>query len=970
MTDLKLKPHPSLAAEATESSQPQLRNLLQADDFIRRHIGPNDEQIKDMLKELKLRDLNDLIKQTIPSAIILKRPIKASSSQSEQSMLQLLAEWMGQNKRLVSMLGMGYYDCYTPAVIQRSFLENPGWYTAYTPYQAEISQGRLELLANFQQLVMDLTGMDCANASLLDEATAAAEAMNLAKRAAKNKSVKFFVDRYCFPQTQEVLKTRAAPLNIELVFGDPCADYLPHSEDFFGVLIQYPNRCGGIGDISPFAEAAHKHQSIFVVASDLLALILLKSPGASGADIVLGSSQRFGVPLGYGGPHAAFFAVKNAYQRLLPGRLIGITQDTKGKPALRMALQTREQHIRRDKATSNICTAQVLLANMASLYASYHGPQGLKTIATRVNRLARLLALGLKQSGEELFSSWFFDTLIIKTPRAAQLREEAERRGYNLLVTEEENISISCDETTSPEDINNLLRVFDGETNLDVYKLDHQLGDQFSLPLLREDKILTHPVFHNYQSETKMLRYLRSLQQKDISLDRSMIALGSCTMKLNAAAEMMPISWLCVNGIHPFAPPHQTSGYARFLKDFSGMLQELTGFSAISLQPNSGAQGEYAGLMTIRAYHHSRGDAQRTLCLIPSSAHGTNPASAVMAGLEVQIVTCDKHGNVDLTDFKEKVERAGDKLAALMITYPSTHGVFEDKILALTELVHKQGGQVYLDGANLNAMVGLVRPLDIGADVCHINLHKTFCIPHGGGGPGMGPIGVAQHLVDFLPGHWTQGTQGSVSAAPFGSASILPISWAYIKMMGTQGLVQATKVAILNANYLAHKLASHYPILYKGKSGRNAHECIIDLRSINRDSGISEEDIAKRLIDYGFHAPTMSFPVPHTLMIEPTESESKEELDRFVEAMISIREEINQVAKGEYPASDNPLCNAPHTLDDLSGEWQRPYSKRQAFYPLDYLRQDKYFPPLNRIDNVYGDRNLMCTCLPVEAYSS
>lgn len=926
-----------------------------------------------MLTALGVQSLDELISQTIPAAVRSQQPLSVGEPQSEQAMLQLLAEWMSHNKQLTSMLGLGYYGCYTPPVIQRSFLENPGWYTAYTPYQPEISQGRLELLANFQQVVMDLTAMDCANASLLDEATAAAEAMTLARKMAKNKSNRFFVDKYCFPQTKAVLATRAASQYIKIVYGDICEDYLPAPADYFGVLVQYPNAEGRIARLFSRAKLAHEHQALFIVASDLLALTLLFPPGADGADIVFGNSQRFGIPLGYGGPHAAFFAVKTAYQRQLPGRLIGITKDTKGKTALRMALQTREQHIRRDKATSNICTAQALLANMTALYASYHGPTGLRTIANRVQRLARLLAFGLEQAGEKIKHQSFFGTVLVETPRAAQVKKVAEKAGYNLLRPTADCLSISCDETTQPADIESLWRIFNDQQDLNIFALDKQLADYGALPakLLRKDRILTHPVFHNYQTETKMMRYLRSLQQKDIGLDRSMIALGSCTMKLNATAEMMPLSWSTVNNIHPFAPSNQTKGYQKFLADFSAMLKDITGFSGISLQPNSGAQGEYAGLMTIRAYHHSRGDTQRTICLIPSSAHGTNPASAVLAGMQVQVVNCDAKGNVAIDDFNAKVEAAGDQLAAFMITYPSTHGVFEDAIQTISTKVHQHGGQIYLDGANLNAMVGLVRPLDIGADVCHINLHKTFCIPHGGGGPGMGPIGVAQHLVKFLPGHWTlPQTTGSVSAAPYGSASILPISWAYIKMMGSQGLTQATKIAILNANYIAQQLAPHYPILYTGKQGRNAHECILDIRPIKREISITEEDIAKRLIDYGFHAPTMSFPVAGTLMVEPTESESKEELDHFITAMISIRQEINRIQQGEYSPTDNPLCNAPHTLEDLYENWQHPYSKEQAFYPLSHLRQDKYFAPVNRIDNVYGDRNLICSCLPIEAYKS
>lgn len=956
------------AESLPQKSPAEQAGLVSEEDFIRRHLGPDEKQIREMLAEMGLKSLDELIRQAIPSSLVSNYQFKLGAPQPDHAMLHQLSEWMRQNKKMTHMLGLGYYGCYVPPVIQRSFLENPGWYTAYTPYQAEISQGRLELLANFQQLVMDLTGMDCANASLLDEATAAAEAMTLARRVAKNPAMRFFVDENCFPQTLDLIQTRAAPLGIEVRIGNPAKDYLPHSDDFFAVLLQYPNKQGHIGDISPYGEAAHRNQAVLAVASDLLALVLLRSPGAAGADIVFGNSQRFGVPLGYGGPHAAFFAVRDGYQRHLPGRLIGRTQDIKGKPALRMALQTREQHIRRDKATSNICTAQVLLANMAALFASYHGPVGLRAIATRTNRMARLLAFGLTNLGEKLVSSQFFDTVVIKSAHAPALRKEAEKQGYNLLLAGKERLGISCDETTDYQDIQNLLNLFAKEKSPEIAVLNQQLGDAFSLPFRRDDDILAHPVFHNYQTETNMLRYMRSLQLKDIGLDRSMIPLGSCTMKLNATAEMMPVSWSSVSNIHPFAPAHQTTGYAQFLQDLSNMLMEMTGFSAISLQPNSGAQGEYAGLLAIRRYHQSRGESQRLVCLIPSSSHGTNPASAILAGFKVQVVGCDKHGNVDIKDFKDKVAQAGNELAALMITYPSTHGVFEDSITTITDLVHQQGGLVYMDGANLNAMVGLIRPVDLGMDVCHINLHKTFCIPHGGGGPGMGPIGVIKELADFLPGHWTEGTEGAVAAAPYGSASILPISWAYIKMMGTRGLAQATKVAILSANYLAHRLAPHYPILYKGKGGRNAHECIIDIRPLRKTSGITDEDIAKRLIDYGFHAPTMSFPVAGTLMIEPTESECKKELDKFIQAMVSIRKEIAEVEEGKYPATNNVLRNAPHTLVDLYEEWDRPYSKQKAFFPLPYLQQDRYFPPVNRIDNVYGDRNLVCSCLPVELY--
>ena len=952
-----------------------LDNLLQEDDFIRRHIGPDKADIKEMLAKLKVKDLDELIKQTVPAKILSKEPLAMAGPLSENYSVEYLREMMSRNIINRSMIGLGYYDCHIPAVILRNLLENPGWYTAYTPYQAEISQGRLELLLNFQQMIVDLTGMDVANASLLDEATAAAEAMTLAKRSpGVNKSDNFFVSNKCFPQTLSLLKTRSAPLGIKLTIGD-IKDYKDNPADYFGVLLQYPDLHGEVNDLSVLAELVHSNNALLCVATDLLSLILLRSPGEMNADIVFGNSQRFGVPLGFGGPHAAFFAVREKLQRSMPGRLIGVSVDSKDKPALRMALQTREQHIRRDKATSNICTAQVLLANMASLYAAYHGYEGLSIIAKRVNRLASLAALFTKEAGYEPATDNFFDTVSLITDKAAGLAIDAAKAGYNFCVLDSGKcLQLSFDETSTINDLITALNILGCKLDKDkVIAADNKItAYSFDAKFLRQDEILSHPVFKQHQTETKMMRYLRKLQQKDIGLDRSMIALGSCTMKLNAASEMVPISWPEINRIHPFAPTDQTMGYAKFIDELEDMLKEITGFASVSFQPNSGAQGEYAGLLAIRSYHAKKGDTERDICLIPSSSHGTNPASAVMAGMKVVVVSCDDKGNVNVEDMKAKIAANEDKIAALMITYPSTHGVFEESIKEICDLIHKAGGQVYMDGANLNAMVGITRPADIGADVCHINLHKTFCIPHGGGGPGMGPIGVAPQLVEFLPRHWASGKcddLNSVSAAPYGSASILAISWAYIKMMGGAGLTRATKVAILNANYIATVLGGHYPVLYKGVHGRNAHECIFDIRAIKKASGISEEDIAKRLIDYGFHAPTMSFPVSGTLMVEPTESESKDELDRFCAAMIQIRKEITEVEEGKLPLEDNPLVNAPHSLADLYGDWNHPYSKDQAFRPLNYLKDDKYFPPVNRVNNPHGDKNLFCVCPPMEEYS-
>ena len=954
---------------------------MQQDDFIQRHIGPDQAEQAEMLRDMGLKNIDELIKQTVPDSIRMQKPSELEEPYSEHNALDYLKQMMSQNKILKSLIGLGYYDCLTPSVILRNVLENPGWYTAYTPYQAEISQGRLELLLNFQQMVVDLTGMDVANASLLDEATAAAEAMTLAKRTAANKSNKFFVHEKIFPQSLDLLRTRATPLDIEVVVGDT-SEYTKNPADYFGILLQYPNLHGEIEDFSDLAKLAHDNGAMLAVGTDLMALVMLRPPSEMGADIVYGNSQRFGVPLGYGGPHAAFFAAREKLQRNLPGRLIGVSVDAKGKPALRMALQTREQHIRRDKATSNICTAQVLLANIASLYASYHGYDGLRTIATRIHRLASLAAHFLAEAGCKLRSDKFFDTVSLEHDKAKDIVASAEKQGYNLCLLGKNIVQLSFDETNDVEDLVEILKAFGVKVSAkDIEATDKKFingtgagaaaAANIGKELLRTDTPLQHEAFTKHKTETEMMRYLRQLQQRDIGLDRSMIALGSCTMKLNAASEMIPISWPEVNKLHPFAPAAQVAGYMAFLDELGEMLKEITGFAGVSFQPNSGAQGEYAGLLAIRSYHLSRKDTERDICLIPSSAHGTNPASAVMAGMKVQTIKCDDKGNVDVADIKEKVKANPGKIAALMITYPSTHGVFEESIKEICSIVHEAGAQVYMDGANLNAMVGLVRPGDIGADVCHMNLHKTFCIPHGGGGPGMGPIGVASQLVEFLPQHWSSSakTENAVSAAPFGSASILPISWAYIKMMGGRGLTDATKVAILNANYIATKLQEHYPVLYTNHNARNAHECIFDIRGIKKASGISEEDIAKRLIDYGFHAPTMSFPVSGTLMVEPTESESKDELDRFIAAMINIRKEIEMVESGKLTLEDNPLVNAPHTLGDLYDDWNYAYSKEMAFYPLDYLRADKYLPPVKRIDNLYGDKNLTCVLPPMSAYS-
>ncbi|MPZ08593.1 MAG: aminomethyl-transferring glycine dehydrogenase [Kiloniellaceae bacterium] len=932
------------------NEQPSLAALEKRDDFVRRHIGPGEPQTAAMLESLGLKSLDDLIDKAVPAAIRSATPMALPPVRNERDTLAYLRRMANRNQIMNSMIGMGYYGTILPGVIQRRVLENPGWYTAYTPYQAEVSQGRLEVLLNFQQMVIDLTGLEIANASLLDEATAAAEAMTMAHRVAKSKSQIFFVASDCHPQTIAVVQTRARPLGIAVVVGDPVLDLANH--DVFGALLQYPGTYGHLHDIRPIVEALHQQDALAVVASDLLALTVVTPPGELGADIVVGSAQRFGVPMGYGGPHAAFFATRDAFKRSVPGRLIGVSVDSAGRPALRMALQTREQHIRREKATSNICTAQVLLAVIAALYAVYHGPDGLQRIARRVQRLAGILATGLERLGIGFENESFFDTVTLSLPGRAELYlAKAREAGINLRLVDSGRLGISFDETTSREDVQKLLEIFTGfgAEIPQVADLDGQAKRGIPAALARTSAYLTHPVFNRYHAETEMLRYLRRLQAKDIALDRSMIPLGSCTMKLNATSEMQAITWPEFAEIHPFAPLDQVQGYRQLFDELEGMLCAATGFDAVSLQPNAGSQGEYAGLMTIREYHQSRGEQHRDICLIPSSAHGTNPASATTT-------TC----------------------RPAMVTYPSTHGVFETAIRDICEVIHAAGGQVYMDGANLNALLGICKPGEIGADVSHMNLHKTFCIPHGGGGPGMGPIGVRAHLAPFLPDHpvvrgvnpaaGEGSTMGAVSAAPWGSASILPISWAYIAMMGAEGLTRATQLAILNANYVAKRLAPHFPVLYSGQNGLVAHECIIDLRWVKGGCGISVEDVAKRLVDYGFHAPTMSFPVADTLMIEPTESEAKRELDRFCDALIAIRAEIAEVEAGKVAAEDSVLHHAPHTHHLLMGEWNRPYSKEQAFFPLNGAQTDKYWPPVGRIDNVAGDRNLVCTCPPMETY--
>ena len=958
-----------------------LTDLEMREDFVRRHIGPGQPQIDEMLRDLGLGSLDALIEKTMPQAIVAQTPPELPEPKSEREALSTLRRMADRNQVFTSMIGMGYYGTITPKVILRNVLENPGWYTSYTPYQAEISQGRLEVLLAFQQMVIDLTGMELANASLLDEGTAAAEAMAMSRRVSKSKSQTFFVSDDCHPQTVAVVRTRARSLGYEIVVGDAYGNL--EGREVFGVLLQYPGTGGAVRDPRGAIERAHAQGALVTVASDLLSLVVLTPPGEMGADIVVGSAQRFGVPMGYGGPHAAFFATRDAYKRSTPGRIIGVSVDSNGQTALRMALQTREQHIRREKATSNICTAQVLLAVISALYAVYHGPDGLRTIARRAHRMAQIFAAGLREMGFAITGDAFFDTLSVRVPgQAARIATRAREARINLRIIDSDHLGISFDETTRRGDLTTLWPAFATKAarDLDIERLDASIEECIPENLRRSSDFLTHPVFHLYHAETEMMRYLRWLAAKDVALDRSMIPLGSCTMKLNATTEMIPITWRQFAQMHPFAPLEQAQGYQQLFEELEDMLCEVTGFAAVSLQPNAGSQGEYSGLLVIRRYHESRGEGHRDICLIPASAHGTNPASATMAGLKVVVVACDDHGNVDIDDLKAKADAHAANLAALMITYPSTHGVFEEAIREICAVVHDHGGQVYMDGANLNALLGIAQPGRMGADVMHMNLHKTFCIPHGGGGPGVGPIGADAHLAPFLPDHpLVEGvnpaagghrTIGAVASAPWGSASILPISWAYIAMMGTAGLRRATQVAILNANYIAHRLAPHYPVLYTGMNGMVAHECIIDLRPIKDSCGITNEDVAKRLIDYGFHAPTMSFPVPDTLMIEPTESEAKRELDRFCDAMIQIRKEIAEIESGNADRRDNPLHNAPHTHHLLlEGEWSRPYSKEQAFFPLHALREDKYWPPVGRIDNVYGDRHMVCTCPPMEAYS-
>ncbi len=943
-----------------------------AGTFADRHIGPSAADVAHMLAALGLASLDELLDQAVPASIRDDKPLELEDAVSEPEALVRLRALAERNEVVTSLIGAGYYGTHTPGVILRNVLESPAWYTAYTPYQPEISQGRLEALLNFQTMVCDLTGMEITNASMLDEGTAAAEAMTLARRSTRHEGNVFFVDGECHPQTIAVVATRAEPLGLEVVVGDPAADLDPAAA--FGVLVQHPGSTGVVRDLRPVIEAVHEAGGLAVVATDLLACTLLVPPGELGADAAVGSSQRFGVPMGFGGPHAGFLATRDRFKRSLPGRLVGVSVDAAGRPAHRLALQTREQHIRREKATSNICTAQVLLAVMASMYAVYHGPQGLEAIADGVHEQAGLVARLLRDAGFELVHDTWFDTLTVRTPgQAAELTERARQAGLNLRRLDGDRLGLSFDETTGPA-LSRLLAAFGIDTD-PADLADPVGGGGIPEAERRTSSFLTHPVFHEHRSETEMLRYLRRLADKDVALDRAMIPLGSCTMKLNATTEMEPVTWPEFAQIHPFAPLDQADGYRELIEDLEASLARITGYDAVSLQPNAGSQGELAGLLAIRAYHRSRGDDQRDVCLIPASAHGTNAASAVMAGMRVVVVTCDDAGNVDVDDFRAKADEHGDRLAALMVTYPSTHGVFESRIGEICDIVHAHGGQVYVDGANLNALVGVARPGWFGGDVSHLNLHKTFCIPHGGGGPGVGPVAARAHLAPFLPNHpftpeaGPETGPGPVSAAPWGSAGILPISWAYTKLMGPDGMRHATAVAILSANYIAARLGDHYPVLYTGEHGRVAHECIIDLRPITKATGVTVDDVAKRLIDYGFHAPTMSFPVAGTLMIEPTESESRAEVDRFCDAMIAIRGEIDRVASGEWPHEQSPLHHAPHTAEDLlAADWDRPYSREQAAYPVPALRRTKYWPPVSRIDGGYGDRNLMCACPPPEAF--
>ncbi|MCU8200206.1 aminomethyl-transferring glycine dehydrogenase [Vibrio vulnificus] len=948
-----------------------LQSLNTQHEFVGRHNGPNHADQQKMLSTINAESLDALIAQTVPAQIRLEKPMQLAEAQSEADMLASIKKFADLNQVKRTFIGQGYYNTFTPNVILRNVLENPGWYTAYTPYQPEISQGRLESLLNYQQMVMDLTGMDIANASLLDEATAAAEAMTLCQRAGKSKSKVFFVADDVHPQTIEVIKTRAKYFGFDVVIGN--VDALRQTEAF-GALLQYPSTTGEVRDLTDVIAQAQANKTLVSVATDLLASALVKPAGEMGADVVIGSAQRFGVPMGYGGPHAAFMATREQHKRTMPGRVIGVSIDAKGNQALRMAMQTREQHIRREKATSNICTAQALLANMASFFAVYHGEAGIRTIARRTHHMTAILAAGLTKSGYELAHNAFFDTITINTGDNTQaLYAKAQAADINLRLLDGQ-IGISFDETTTVADIDALFAIFDVKESVNALSTDIAGNEFAAIPeaCRRTSRFLTHPVFNTHHSETQMMRYLKQLENKDFSLTHGMIPLGSCTMKLNAAAEMIPVTWPEFGALHPFAPIEQAAGYTALAEDLKAKLCEITGYDAFSLQPNSGASGEYAGLIAIQRYHESRGEGHRNVCLIPSSAHGTNPATAAMVSMKVVVVKCDENGNIDLVDLAAKIEKHQENLSSIMITYPSTHGVYEEQVKEVCEMVHAAGGQVYLDGANMNAQVGLTSPGFIGSDVSHLNLHKTFCIPHGGGGPGMGPIGVKSHLAPFLPGHIENGVEGkefAVSAADLGSASILPISWAYIAMMGADGLTEATKVAILNANYVMERLRPHYPVLYRGTNGRVAHECIIDIRPLKEETGISEEDIAKRLMDYGFHAPTMSFPVAGTLMVEPTESEDLEELDRFCDAMIAIREEMTKVKNGEWPLENNPLVNAPHTQVDLMEEqWDRPYPREIACFPSAATKRSKYWPTVNRVDNVYGDRNLVCSCPGIENY--
>ncbi len=966
--DLNPTGKPSASAAASDG----VGQLRPTDSFARRHIGPDAAASRQMLETLGFTDLEALIDAAVPKEIRLSRPLQLPPARGEHEALTELRAIAAQNQVFRSFIGMGYSDCVTPPVIQRNVLENPGWYTQYTPYQAEIAQGRLEALLNFQTMVGDLTGLEIANASLLDEGTAAAEAMHMCQDLRPARDT-FFVSEECHPQTIAVVQTRAKPLGIQVVVGDH--ESFQFNDKVFGALVQYPGTYGDVHDYTAFVERAHAVEALVTVAADLLSLTLLRPPGEFGADIAVGSAQRFGVPLGYGGPHAAYFATRDAHKRHMPGRIVGVSRDSRGRPALRLSLQTREQHIRREKATSNICTAQALLANMAALYAVYHGPEGLRQIARRVHLLTSILAKGLERLGFVVSTVTFFDTLRINLGKrtAAEIIRQAEAQCINLRMIDAQTIGISLDETATEKDLADLFQIFNGgkTPEFGVGELASQAEAGYRAPFARTSAYLEHPVFNRYHSETEMLRYLRRLEARDLSLTTSMIPLGSCTMKLNATVEMLPVSWPEFGQLHPFAPLRQTHGYQTLFQQLEEWLAEITGFAGISLQPNAGSQGEYAGLLVIREYHQHRGEGHRNVCLIPQSAHGTNPASAVLAGMKVVAVACDEEGNINVADLKAKAEAHRQDLGALMVTYPSTHGVFERTIKEICEIIHAHGGQVYMDGANMNAQVGICRPADMGADVCHLNLHKTFCIPHGGGGPGMGPIGVAEHLVPFLPGHVVvnlggESPIGAVSAAPWGSASILPISWVYIAAMGGAGLTQATKVAILNANYIARRLEPCFPVLYKGPGNLVAHECILDLRQFK---SVTVEDVAKRLMDYGFHAPTISWPVPGTMMVEPTESESKAELDRFCDAMIQIHAEIKAIESGQADRQNNLLKNAPHTADMLAtDQWEHPYSREQAGYPIQWLHEHKFWPYVGRIDNVYGDRNLVCSCAGMEGY--